>query len=85
MKLLRRGGLLLCDNAFFHGAAVDPNDRSPNALGVRAFNELAARDPGWPRRSFPCGMDCSSAGENAGQRMTWWRALIDAGACCWGF
>ena len=45
MKLLRRGGLLLSDNAFFHGAAVDPNDRSPNALGVRAFNELAARDP----------------------------------------
>jgi predicted O-methyltransferase YrrM len=45
MTLLRRGGLLLCDNAFFHGAAVDPADRSPNALGVRAFNELAARDP----------------------------------------
>lgn len=45
MKLLRRGGLLLSDNAFFHGAAVDPADRSPNALGVRAFNELAARDP----------------------------------------
>ncbi len=44
MKLLRRGGLLLCDNAFFHGAAVDPNDRSANALGVRAFNELAAHD-----------------------------------------
>ena len=45
MKLLRRGGLLLCDNAFFHGAAVDPSDQSGNALGVRAFNELAARDP----------------------------------------
>lgn len=45
MKLLRRGGLLLCDNAFFHGAALDPADRSPDALGVRAFNELAARDP----------------------------------------
>ena len=45
MKLLRRGGLLLCDNAFFHGAAVDLNDRSANALGVRTFNELAAHDP----------------------------------------
>lgn len=45
MKLLRRGGLLLCDNAFFHGAAVDPNDQSGNARGVRAFNQLAARDP----------------------------------------
>ncbi|MFN2571396.1 MAG: O-methyltransferase [Gemmatimonadales bacterium] len=45
MKLLRRGGLLLCDNAFFHGAAIDPSDRSPSALGVRAFNQLAAQDP----------------------------------------
>jgi caffeoyl-CoA O-methyltransferase len=45
MRLLRRGGLLLCDNAFFHGAAIDENDQSGNALGVRAFNELAARDP----------------------------------------
>jgi len=45
MRLLRRGGLLLCDNAFFHGAAVDPNDRSGPAVGVRAFNELAAHDP----------------------------------------
>ena len=45
MKLLRKGGLLLCDNAFFHGAAVDPNDQSGNARGVRAFNQLAAHDP----------------------------------------
>lgn len=45
MKLLRRGGLLLCDNAFFHGAAIDPNDRSGNAVGVRAFNDLASKDP----------------------------------------
>ncbi len=45
MRLLRRGGLLLCDNAFFHGAALDENDRSGNAVGVRAFNRLAATDP----------------------------------------
>ena len=45
MRLLRRGGLLLCDNAFFHGAAVDPSDVSPAALGVREFNRLAANDP----------------------------------------
>jgi predicted O-methyltransferase YrrM len=45
MRLLRRGGLLLCDNAFFHGAALDQNDRSAPALGVRAFNQLAANDP----------------------------------------
>ncbi len=45
LKLLREGGLLLCDNAFFHGAVVDPADRSPDAEGVRAFNRLAATDP----------------------------------------
>jgi predicted O-methyltransferase YrrM len=45
MKLLRTGGLLLCDNAFFHGSVVDESDHSPQAEGVRAFNRLAASDP----------------------------------------
>lgn len=45
MRLLRDGGLLLTDNAFFHGAAVDPKDNSGAARGVRRFNELAASDP----------------------------------------
>jgi predicted O-methyltransferase YrrM len=45
VRLLRAGGLLLCDNAFYHGAAVDASDRSPDAVGVRAFNQLAATDP----------------------------------------
>ena len=45
MRLLRRGGLLLCDNAFFHGAAFDPDDESPAGAGVREFNRLAASDP----------------------------------------
>ncbi|HKA59213.1 MAG TPA: O-methyltransferase [Gemmatimonadales bacterium] len=45
MRLLRQGGLLLCDNAFFHGAAVDPEDKSADGAGVRRFNELASRDP----------------------------------------
>lgn len=44
VRLLRPGGLLLCDNAFFHGAVIDPADRSPQAEGVRAFNRLAATD-----------------------------------------
>ena len=44
VRLLRPGGLLLCDNAFFHGSVVDPHDHSPQAEGVRAFNRLAATD-----------------------------------------
>ena len=45
IRLLRDGGLLLCDNAFFHGTVVDPADPSPDTAGVRAFNVLAASDP----------------------------------------
>ena len=44
VRLLRSGGLLLCDNAFFHGAVVDDSDRTAAAEGVRAFNRLAATD-----------------------------------------
>jgi predicted O-methyltransferase YrrM len=45
VKLLRSGGLLLCDNAFFHGTVVDAKDNSPATRGVRTFNRLAATDP----------------------------------------
>lgn len=45
MRLLRRGGLLLCDNAFFNGRVTDPDDHAPDIEGVRAFNRLAATDP----------------------------------------
>ena len=45
IRLLRDGGMLLCDNAFFHGSVVDPADQSPDTAGVRAFNLLAATDP----------------------------------------
>jgi predicted O-methyltransferase YrrM len=45
MRLLRVGGLLLCDNAFFHGAALDDSDGGDAARGVREFNRLAAADP----------------------------------------
>ena len=45
VRLLKPGGLLLCDNAFFHGAVIDDADESPGALGVKAYNRLAASDP----------------------------------------
>lgn len=46
VRLLRRGGLLLCDNAFFNGRVTDPSDHEPDIEGVRTFNRLAATDPG---------------------------------------
>jgi predicted O-methyltransferase YrrM len=45
MRLVRRGGLLLCDNAFFNGRVTDPRDTAADVQGVRAFNRLAAGDP----------------------------------------
>lgn len=45
MRLLPVGGLLLADNAFFHGTVADPADTSPAAMGMRAYNRLAANDP----------------------------------------
>ncbi len=44
MRLLRAGGLLLCDNSFFNGRVTDPSDTQPDIEGVRAFNRLAATD-----------------------------------------
>lgn len=45
LRLLRRGGLLLCDNAFFNGRVTDARDMAPDIQGVRAFNRTAASDP----------------------------------------
>lgn len=44
LDLLKVGGLLLCDNAFFHGRVVDLADRKADVEGVRAFNWMAAND-----------------------------------------
>lgn len=45
MRLLRVGGLLLCDNTFYHGRVLEEHDRAADVEGMRAYNELAARDP----------------------------------------
>lgn len=45
LRLLRVGGLLLGDNAFWQGRILDPNDDHPDVEGVRKFNQLVAEDP----------------------------------------
>jgi predicted O-methyltransferase YrrM len=45
MRLLRVGGLLLCDNTFMHGRVADPAARDADVKGMRAFNRLVAGDP----------------------------------------
>ncbi len=44
MELLRLGGLLLCDNTFFHGRVIDAADTAADVAGVRRYNETAAGD-----------------------------------------
>ena len=44
VRLVRVGGLLLCDNAFIDGRVVDEHDLDPDVVGVRAYNRLAATD-----------------------------------------
>ncbi len=44
MRLLRKGGLLLGDNAFFHGRVLDLADDQPDVRAIREFNRLAAVD-----------------------------------------
>ncbi len=45
MRLLRVGGLLLCDNAVLDNRVGDADDTAADVVGVRAFNRLAASDP----------------------------------------
>ncbi len=42
---LRPGGLLLIDNTLWHGRIFDPQDDSPETVGVREVNALLAQDP----------------------------------------
>jgi predicted O-methyltransferase YrrM len=44
VRLLRVGGLLLCDNTFCDERVVDSADRAADVEGVRAYNRLASTD-----------------------------------------
>jgi caffeoyl-CoA O-methyltransferase len=44
VRLLRVGGLLLCDNTLCKGRVTDRSDREADVEGVREYNRLAAHD-----------------------------------------
>jgi caffeoyl-CoA O-methyltransferase len=44
---LRPGGLLIVDNALWHGRIFNRRDRSPNTEGVREVTRRLAGDPSW--------------------------------------
>lgn len=44
MRLLRHGGLLMCDNTFMSGRIVDATADDPDVNGMREFNRVVAED-----------------------------------------
>jgi predicted O-methyltransferase YrrM len=44
---LRPGGVLIIDNMIWHGAALDPDDRSASTVGVREFTRRITTSPEW--------------------------------------
>ncbi len=45
LRLLRVGGLLLCDNTFMDGRIADADADGADVRGMREFNERVANDP----------------------------------------
>jgi predicted O-methyltransferase YrrM len=44
---LRPGGLLVVDNALWHGRVFEPGDRSAATQGVHAITRMLTTDPAW--------------------------------------
>jgi len=41
---LRKGGVILADNVFFHGEVLQPEPKGKNAKAIQAFNEYIQQD-----------------------------------------
>ncbi len=50
---LRPGGVLITDNALYHGRVFDGGNRTATTNGVREFTRLLATDPGWITTLLP--------------------------------
>jgi caffeoyl-CoA O-methyltransferase len=50
---LRVGGVLIVDNALWHGRVFDPTDRSPSTEGVRELTRRLTEDPTWSTSLVP--------------------------------
>lgn len=45
IRIVRPGGLLLCDNAFAFGELLDESSTDPSVQAIRDFNEIVAAKP----------------------------------------
>ncbi len=44
IELVRRGGLIICDNVLWSGSVIDPDAAGQSVLAIRAFNEKLRDD-----------------------------------------
>lgn len=54
-RVLRPGGLLVADNALWHGKVADPSATDEDTEGVREFNDALRDDPKFSGRIFTLG------------------------------
>ena len=54
-RLVRRGGLLMADNAFWRGGVLDPAGSGELAAHIHRFNESVAADPRFEATILPVG------------------------------
>jgi predicted O-methyltransferase YrrM len=52
-RLLRPGGLLLCDNTFMDGRVADPEAQESDVRGMRQFNSAVANEPRYVSAVIP--------------------------------
>lgn len=55
MRVVRKGGLVLVDNAFAFGQLFDPHAADPDVTAIREFNDHMARFPGLRSIIVPLG------------------------------
>ena len=58
LRIVRRGGLVLADNAFAFGQLLEERPKDPDVPAVRAFNDLMARTTGLQSVIVPLGDGC---------------------------
>jgi caffeoyl-CoA O-methyltransferase len=55
LRIVRRGGLVLADNAFAFGGLFDEDDSDADVVAVREFNEIMARETALQSIIIPIG------------------------------
>jgi len=45
LRIVRKGGLIMADNAFAFGQLLDPTESGPSVEAIRGFNDQVAADP----------------------------------------